>query len=203
MEMLILLSVLLMGSSVFLVSPSGDTPNTELIDNREILISNFSARAFGSNINYSSTYVNIRNQSITFDAIIRLDSPSQVLALKAHSLNLDSEGSITITGSFAAEPGSYVVQWEALTPPPGTPIAEIRRAPVDVTGSLTNLNLLIAFLLALAVGSVIILGYQNNRHRRISRNNSDPGPVQVLVTFRHSLRIFCYQSNYSDRDVHL
>ncbi len=70
---------------------------------------------------------------ITFDALIRLYTQNDVLILDARTITLGPGNSIKIEGIFTVtEPGSYVVRWEALTPPPGEALAAGRQVVVVI-----------------------------------------------------------------------
>ena len=98
-----------------------------------IIIENASATPSDLDIHHSATYTNVLDISTTFDAIIRLDTQAKVLRLDARTLTLGPGNSITIEGTFVVnEAGSYVVQWEALGPPPGEPLAARQRVAVEI-----------------------------------------------------------------------
>lgn len=98
-----------------------------------ILIDDASARVSDRGIDHSATFTNTLDALITFDALIRLDSQNEVLRLDARTITLGPGNSLTIEGIFSVtEPGSYVVRWEALSPPPGEPLAAGRQVTVVI-----------------------------------------------------------------------
>ncbi len=98
-----------------------------------ILIDNASAIASETGVEHSAIFTNLRDALITFDALIRLDTENEVLMLDFRTITLEQGSSITIEGIFSiTQPGSYVVQWEALSPPPGEPIAARRQVTVEI-----------------------------------------------------------------------
>ena len=98
-----------------------------------ILIDDAFATVSDRGIEHSATFTNLLDALITFDALIRLDMQNDILRLDARTITLGPGNSITIEGVFAVtELGSYVVRWEALSPPPGEPLATGRQFTIVI-----------------------------------------------------------------------
>ena len=98
-----------------------------------VIIDPASATVSNAGIEHSATFTNLLDALITFDALIRLDTQDAVLMLEARTITLGPGNSITIEGIFVVtQPGSYVVRWEALSPPPGEALAAVRQVAIEI-----------------------------------------------------------------------
>lgn len=135
----------------------------------EIFIENFIVSVSDFEISYSATFVNQLEVGVVFDAIVRLDNHTETIALNPRTIELEPNGQVTVNGTFEVdEPGSYVVQWEALSPPPGEALADRRRVEVVVQGNFAFTYLLIAITAvagAATVASVLFLRHKGRNPR--------------------------------------
>ena len=98
-----------------------------------IFIENTSAIASDDGIEHSATFTSLLDTPITFDALIRLDSQDEVLELDVRTITLGPGDSITIEGIFdVTRPGSYVIRWESLSPPPGEALAAGQQVTIEI-----------------------------------------------------------------------
>ncbi len=117
---------LLLWLLAFNVIPHAMGEDSVIIDSASAIVSNVG-------IEHSATFTNLLDALITFDALIRLDTQDEVLMLDARTITLGPRNSITIEGIFAVtQPGSYLVRWEALSPPPGEALAAVRQVTIEI-----------------------------------------------------------------------
>ena len=97
----------------------------------------------------------------------------RVIALKSERLTLQPGESITVSGMFSI-PGSgeYVVQWEALTPPPGAPLASRTRVEVEASEGVGIITVTATIILVVAsVAIVISYRYRARVWKRFQSNS--------------------------------
>ena len=139
----------------------------------QIIILNASAIVSGGMIVYSATFSNNISTNSSFDAITRLDTPERVIALKSERVTLQPGEEITLSGTFPIpDPGEYVVQWEALTPPPGNPLATRTRVEVSSSeGTNFVIIVLVIVLFAATIASTITYRYRTRVWKRFRSNS--------------------------------
>ena len=120
-----------------IVGPPPVDPGTEGFS-IEIL----NVETFGGNgtINYNATYQNISSGSLQLDAVVRREARNSTFGFEP----LDGQAEVLILAAGASEITSgefsvlgirnmvYQLQFEAITPPPGRPLAEIVRVNVVI-----------------------------------------------------------------------
>ena len=135
----------------------------------QIFIENYSASVMNLEIFHSATFVNQMDTNIVFDAIIRIDNQTETIALDPRTIELEPRGRVSINGTFEVDsPGSYTIQWEALTPPPGQALADRRRVDVFVQQDLL-LGYVLAIAAILTAGTILTVIFYRQRRKRSSR----------------------------------
>lgn len=141
------------------------------IDN-QILIENYTARVMNQEIFHTATFVNQMNTTILFDAIIRIDNQTETVALDPRTLELAPGTRVSINGKFEINsPGSYTIQWEAITPPPSEAIADRRRVEVIVQQDLMLIYVL-AIVAVFGAGVILTAIFLRKRPDRLSGEHS-------------------------------
>ena len=165
------LPFVMLAAAIFLFYPNIhlDSYAVSMNIENQIFIENFSARVTNLEISHSATFVNQMDSNIVFDAIIRIDNQTETIALDPRTVELEPRGRVTINGAFEVDaPGSYTIQWEALTPPPGEALADRRRVDVIVQQDLVLSNLL-AIAAVLTAGTILAVLLLRQRQKRFSR----------------------------------
>ncbi len=154
--------IFLLAISILLISMTQSTWGQEPGSNKkQIVILNQSASVSGRVIEYSAEYVNNFSIRTSFDAIIRLDTKDEVVDLKAQRVTLRPGESITLSGQFnLPSPGQYVIQWEAISPPPGEQVADRTRVPIVVPDEISFQVLLFAVLGIILVVSISLVTFR-------------------------------------------